>query len=37
MNFWNYQLRKMWLDKCQESPGSENPSTNNVAKGQKCC
>ena len=35
MYFLTYGLGKAWLDKCQTSPISEDPSTSNMVKGQK--
>ena len=35
MYFRNDVLQKTWLDKCLESPVSENPLTGNVVNGPK--
>ena len=35
MYFLTYGLGKAWLDKCQKSPISEDPSTSNMVQGQK--
>ena len=32
MYFQNYELWKMWLDKCLKNPVSENPSKRNLGK-----
>ena len=37
MYFWNYGLRKAWLDNCLKSPVSEDPSTINMGNGSKHC
>ena len=37
MYFWNYRLRKTWLDKCVKSPLSDDPSKDNMANGSKHC
>ena len=37
MYFRWYGLRKMWLDKCLKSSGSEDPSTSNMVSGPKHC
>ena len=37
MLFQNYGLRKMWLDKCLESPVSEDPSKSNMVSTPKHC
>ena len=37
MSFWNYGLRKAWLNKCLRSHVSEHSSTWNMLKGQKHC
>ena len=37
MYFWSYRLQKSWLDKCLNSPVSEDPSRTNKAKGTKQC
>ena len=37
MYFRNYELRKTWLDKCLESPISEDPPTSNMVNGPKHC
>ena len=35
--FWTYGIQKAWLDKCLESPVSEEPSINNMVNGPKPC
>ena len=37
MSFWNYGLRKTWLEKCLKTPVSEDPSTSNMGNGRKHC
>ena len=35
--FFNFRLRKTWLDKCLKSPLSEDSSTSNMVNGLKYC
>ena len=37
MYIWTYGLGKRWLEKCLESPFSENHSTGNMVNGLKHC
>ena len=37
MYFWNYRLRKTWLEECLKSPTSEDPSTRNFVNGLRHC
>ena len=37
MHFPTYVLRKTWLDKCLQSPLSEDPLTSNMLNGPKHC
>ena len=37
MYFWNYGLRKTWLDICVKSSVLEDPLTSNIVNGPKRC
>ena len=37
MYFWNYGIRKTWLDNCLKSPVSEDPPTRKMVNGAKHC
>ena len=37
MYFWNYRLRKTWLDKSLKIRVLEDPSTDNMVNGSKHC
>ena len=37
MYFWNYRLRKRWIDKSLKSPVKEDPSTGHMVNRPKHC